>query len=61
MALLVRLASTDDLSEIVEALLTAADTRDTHAPDQAQRWRTLANDFGDALDALPPSRQEHDK
>ncbi|MDX3831357.1 hypothetical protein [Streptomyces europaeiscabiei] len=53
MALVVRLGSTDDLAEIVEALLAAADTRANHAPAQAERWRTLAHDFGDALDQLP--------
>jgi hypothetical protein len=49
----------DDAAEIVEALLTAAGTRDHHAPAQAARWRQLANDIGDALDTLPtPHAQE---
>lgn len=47
------LPAVDDVAELVEALLAAADTRDTHAPTQAARWRDLANDLGDALDALP--------
>jgi hypothetical protein len=47
------LPTSDDLTEVVEALLAAADTRDTTAPTQAARWRRLANDLGDALDALP--------
>lgn len=58
MAVSIRLASTDDLAEIVEALLAAADTRDGHAPAQAERWRTLACNIGDALDTLPAPRQE---
>lgn len=57
MAIVVRLTSPDDLGEIVEALLAAADTRVTYAPAQAERWRTLAHDFGDALDALPQPTQ----
>ena len=53
MALVVRLRGPDDLGEIVEALLTAADAKEAEAPDVATRWRTLAHDVGDALDALP--------
>jgi hypothetical protein len=53
MALLVRLSSPDDLSEIVEALITAADTKDTEAPVLAARWREIAHDIGDSLDLLP--------
>lgn len=48
-----QLPAADDVAELVEALLAAADTRDDHAPAQAARWRDLANDLGDALDALP--------
>lgn len=48
-----RLPSADDCGELVEALLAAADARDTTASKQAARWRGLANDLGDALDALP--------
>lgn len=48
-----RLPSADDAAELVEALLEAADTRDADAPTQAARWRGLAHDLGDALDALP--------
>ncbi|MFC7909027.1 hypothetical protein [Streptomyces nigra] len=59
MAALLRLpGGTDDAAEIVEALLTAADTRDAHAPAQATRWRALAEAIGDGLDALPPPRQD---
>jgi hypothetical protein len=47
------LPAPDDLGEVVEALLIAADTRDASAPAQAARWRGLAHDLGDALDALP--------
>lgn len=57
MAVVVRLTGTDDLSEIVEALLTAADAKEAHAPELAERWRTLANDVGDALDGLPQPTQ----
>jgi hypothetical protein len=54
-----RLPSSDDVAELVEALLAAADTRDGHAPAQAERWRGLANDLGDALDLLPrPTHRE---
>lgn len=53
MAALVRFDGTDDLAEIIEALHAAADTRDETAPEQALRWRWLANDLGDALDGLP--------
>ena len=47
------LPSADDLAELVEVLLVAADTRDDRAPAQAARWRSLAHDLGDALDTLP--------
>ncbi|MET9729639.1 hypothetical protein ABZZ79_02930 [Streptomyces sp. NPDC006458] len=47
---------TRDASELVEALLVAAQARDTTAPQLAARWRKLADDIGDALDALPPPR-----
>ncbi|MFD5266727.1 hypothetical protein [Streptomyces sp. NPDC058335] len=57
MALLVRLPGTDELSEIIEALLTAAEAKEAHAPELALRWRWLANDIGDALDQLPQPAQ----
>lgn len=47
------LPSADDGAEIVEALLTAAATREASAPGQAARWRDLAHALGDALDTLP--------
>ncbi|MGW7196622.1 hypothetical protein [Streptomyces chryseus] len=43
-----------DASEIVEALLVAAQARETTAPDLAGRWRAIADDIGDALDQLAP-------
>ena len=45
------------MSEIVEALLAAAEAKETDAPELAIRWRWLANDIGDALDALPAPQQ----
>ena len=47
----------DDVSEIVEALLAAAEAKETDAPELAIRWRWRANDIGDALDALPAPQQ----
>lgn len=43
----------DDVAEIVDALLDAADACQTRAPDLAARRRTLADQLGDALDHLP--------
>lgn len=57
MAVMIRLTGPDDLSEIVEALLTAADVKQHTAPALATRWRDLAHDVGDALDQLPPPPQ----
>ncbi|MCI3240254.1 hypothetical protein [Streptomyces spinosisporus] len=58
MAAILRLpGGTDDAAEIVEALIAAAETREHTAPEQALRWRWLANDIGDALDALPAPHQ----
>ncbi|WP_445524764.1 hypothetical protein [Streptomyces cyslabdanicus] len=57
MAVSIRLQSTDDLAEIVEALLTAAEAKEEHAPELALRWRWLANDIGDALDTIPTPTQ----
>lgn len=47
---------TRDASEIVEALLVAAQAREDTAPELAARWRNLADSIGDSLDALPPPR-----
>ncbi|MFJ4009425.1 hypothetical protein [Streptomyces sp. NPDC090026] len=47
---------TRDASDIVEALLVAASARESTAPALAARWRQIADDIGDALDALPPPR-----
>lgn len=55
----VHLPGPDDLAEIVDALLTAADHAETHAPDLAARRRQLADSIGDALDQLPtPTTRE---
>jgi hypothetical protein len=43
----------DDVAELVDALLEAADTCQTRAPDIAARRRALADQLGDALDHLP--------
>jgi hypothetical protein len=57
MAALLKLpGGTRDASELVEALLVAAKAREDTAPELATRWRRIANDIGDALDALPPPR-----
>lgn len=57
-----RLPSADDAAELVDALLTAADTCEHRAPDLAVRRRVLAHEIGDALDALPTPtiREDHD-
>ncbi|MFJ8054920.1 hypothetical protein [Streptomyces sp. NPDC096142] len=61
MAALLRLpGGTRDATELIEALLVAAQARETTAPELATRWRQLADDIGDGLDALPPPRHEHD-
>ncbi|WP_435643385.1 hypothetical protein ACR9VJ_18230 [Streptomyces sp. H49] len=57
MAAVLRLAAADDVSEIVDALLTAADACEGHAPELAARRRALAHDVGDALDQLPAPQQ----
>ncbi|NUS83002.1 MAG: hypothetical protein HOY75_09660 [Streptomyces sp.] len=57
-ALLSLPGGTRDASELVEALLVAAQARETTAPELAARWRNLANAIGDGLDALPPPRQD---
>ncbi|GHA28861.1 hypothetical protein GCM10010372_30920 [Streptomyces tauricus] len=59
MAALLKLSGgTRDASELIEALLVAAGAREKTAPELATRWRQLADDIGDALDALPPPRQD---
>lgn len=57
----VRFPAADDLTEIVEALIVAADACEQHAPDLAARRRALANGIGDALDSLPQPtiREDH--
>lgn len=49
----IRLPSADDVAELVDALLAAADVCEHRAPDLAARRRALAEDIGDALDRLP--------
>ncbi|MEY2244684.1 hypothetical protein AB8A21_17525 [Streptomyces sp. BF23-18] len=49
MAVLLRLpGGTDDLTEIVDGLLTAADAKEADAPELAARWRALAHAIGDS-------------
>lgn len=48
-----RLPTPDDLAEIVDALLMAADACEHRAPVLAARRRALADQLGDALDHLP--------
>ncbi|GGJ81824.1 hypothetical protein GCM10011583_11580 [Streptomyces camponoticapitis] len=52
---------TRDASEIVEALLVAAQARENTAPELSTRWRLIADQIGDALDQLPAptTPQEH--
>jgi len=58
MAALLKLpGGTRDATELVEALLVAAQAREATAPELATHWRHLANSIGDALDALPPPKQ----
>ncbi|MGW3442211.1 hypothetical protein [Streptomyces sp. NPDC001076] len=58
MAALLRLpGGTDDLAEIVEALIAAADAKEATAPATAARWRALAHNIGDSLDLLPHFNQ----
>ncbi|WP_431784371.1 hypothetical protein [Streptomyces chumphonensis] len=45
----------DDVAELVEALLTAADACEPTAPELAAVRRELADVLGDALDTLPPA------
>ncbi|KJK40253.1 hypothetical protein UK15_07855 [Streptomyces variegatus] len=62
MAVVVRLTGPADVAEIVEALVAAAEAKETDAPELALRWRWLANDIGDALDQLPaPTTAEDDQ
>lgn len=59
MAALLKLpGGTRDATELVEALLVAAQAREESAPQLAARWRTLADSIGDGLDALPTPRQD---
>ncbi|MFI8853642.1 hypothetical protein ACIGW3_26100 [Streptomyces sp. NPDC053499] len=43
----------DDVAEVVESLIVAADACEPTAPDLADARRALANRIGDALDTLP--------
>jgi len=44
----------DDLAEVVDSLLDAADACEGHAPHLAAKRRALAEVIGDALDLIPP-------
>ncbi|MFI7394051.1 hypothetical protein [Streptomyces tendae] len=58
MAVLLRLpGGTDDVAEIIDALLSTADGCADRAPALAARRRQLAHDMGDALDQLPAPPQ----
>lgn len=60
-----RLPAADDLAELVLALLDGADHCEGYAPELADRRRAMADELGDALDALPhpipmpDSREDH--
>lgn len=59
MATLLRLpGGPEDIAELVDALLAAADHCQHHAPDLATRRRHLADQLGDALDQIPPPTRE---
>ncbi|MCX5285971.1 hypothetical protein [Streptomyces sp. NBC_00198] len=45
--------SADYLAEVAAGLLVAADFHDDHDPQQASRWRHIADQIGDAVDRLP--------
>jgi hypothetical protein len=47
------LPAADDVAELVDALLAAADACELRAPALAQKRRALADQLGDALDHLP--------
>lgn len=42
-----------DVAEVIECLLAGADRCTGHAPELAERRRSLADQLGDALDQLP--------
>ena len=48
-----RLPGADEVAELVDALLAAADACQPHAPELARKRRALADQLGDALDNLP--------
>lgn len=49
----------DDLAEVVDSLLDAADACEQHAPNLAAKRRALAESIGDALDLIPtPTTRE---
>lgn len=48
----------DDVADLVNCLLTGADSCEAHAPLLAARRRALADELGDALDRLPRPREE---
>lgn len=48
-----RLQGPDDVAELIEALVLAADACEDQAPALAARRRAFADALGDGLDALP--------
>lgn len=56
MAVQVALADPVDASRVVDALLAQADAVELAQPLLARRYRSIADDFGDALDDLPRPR-----
>lgn len=51
--IILRLPGPDDLAEVIDSLLDAADACEGHAPHLAAKRRDLAHALGDGLDALP--------
>lgn len=59
MAVTLRLPGPDDLAEVVDSLLDAADACEKHAPALAAKRRALAESIGDELDLIPaPTTRE---
>lgn len=54
--IVIRGLTADDVAEVIESLITAADAVDSRAPGLAAQRRHLANQIGDALDQLPAPR-----
>ena len=54
--IVIRGLTANDVAEVIESLITAADAVDSRAPGLAAQRRHLANQIGDALDQLPAPR-----